>query len=111
MLGEIANEIGPQIKHTKTLWAFLRALGERPFTKYHFTQTFLRGRNKNIEKSPQALMRFLYRLGVIMNINQVNGQTEYFSIIRNERTELDERMKMKLHSGIIKGLNTYDHEI
>ena len=46
-----------------------------------------------------------------MNINQVNGQTEYFSIIRNERTELDERMKMKLHSGIIKGLNTYDHEI
>ena len=110
LLGEIANEIGPQIKHTKTLWAFLRALGERPFTKYHFTQTFLRGRNKNIEKSPQALMRFLYRLGVIMNINQVNGQTEYFSIIRNERTELDERMKMKLHSGIIKGLNTYDHE-
>lgn len=111
LLGEISNEIGPQIKHTKTLWAFLRALGERPFTKYYFTQTFLKGRNKNIEKSPPALMRYLYRLGVIMNVNQVNNHTEIYSIIRNERTELDERMKMKLHYGIIKGLNTYENDL
>lgn len=111
LLGEIANEIGPQIKHTKTLYAFLRTLGNRPFTKKFFIDQFLKGRNRNIEKSPQALMRFLYRLGVIMNINDVNGQREIFSIIRNERTELDERMKMMLHSGLIKGLHTFEYEL
>jgi len=110
LLGEVANEIGPQIKHTKTLYAFLRTIGSRPFNKKFFIDQFLRGRNQNIEKSPQALMRFLYRLGVIMNINEMNGQREFYSIIRNERTELDDRMKMMLHSGIIKGLHTYQNE-
>ena len=110
LLGEVANEIGPQIKHTKTLYAFLRTLGSRPFNKRYFVDQFVRGRNQNIEKSPQALMRFLYRLGVIMNINELNGQREFYSIIRNERTELDDRMKMMLHSGVIKGLHTYQNE-
>jgi hypothetical protein len=110
LLGEISNEIGPQIRYTKTLYAFLRTLGSRPFDKKYFVSQFLKGRNKNIEKSPQALMRFLYRLGVIMNINEINGQREFYSIIRNERTELDERLKMMLHSGIIKGLHTYEYE-
>ena len=111
LLGEITNEIGPQIKHTKTLYAFLRTLGSRPFNKRFFIDQFLRGRNRNIEKSPQALMRFLYRLGVIMNINDVNTRREVYSIIRNERTELDDRMKMMLHAGIIKGLHTYQYEV
>jgi hypothetical protein len=110
LLGEIANEIGPRIKHTKTLYAFLRTLGSRPFTKNYFKAKFLAGRNRNIEMSPEALMRFLYRLGVIMNINEINGQREFFSIIRNERTELDDNLKMMLHSGIIKGLNTYEYD-
>lgn len=61
--------------------------------------------------SPEALLRFLYRLGVIMNINETNGQREIFSIIRNERTELDDNLKMMLHSGVIKGLNTYEYDL
>jgi hypothetical protein len=55
-------------------------------------------------------MRFLYRLGVIMNVNENSDQREIYSIIRNERTELDDRMNMMLHSGVIKGLHTYQTE-
>lgn len=105
-MGEISNEIGPQIKYTKTLYTFLRTLGSRPFDKKFFERQFLKGRNKNIEKSPQAIMRFLFRLRVIMKINEINGQREFYSIIRNERTELNERLKMMFNSGIIKGLHT-----
>lgn len=111
LLSEISNEIGPQLKSTKTLYAFLRTLGEKPFTKEQFISKFLRGRNENINKSPQALMRYLYSLGVISNINYVDGSRELYSIIRNERTQLDESLKMILHSGLIKGLNTYKYEI
>lgn len=110
LLGEVANEIGPQIKYTKTLYAFLRTLGSKSFSKKSFMDKFHVGRNKNIEKSPYALMRFLYRLGVISNINHKNGKREVFSIIRNERTELNDSMNMILHSGIIKGLHTYEYE-
>ena len=110
LLGEIANEIGPQIKYTKTLYAFLRILGNKPFTKDFFIGSFLKGRNKNIEKSPHALMRFLYKLGVINNINIYKGKSEVFSVIRNERTELNDTLKMVLHPGVIKGLHTYEYD-
>ena len=106
LLGEIANEIGPKIKNTKTLYAFLRTLGDKPFTKGQFINKFVQGRNRNIEMSPQALMRYLYSLGVLMNINYVKGGREFYSIIRNERTQLDENLKMMLHSGLLKGLST-----
>jgi hypothetical protein len=107
LLTEISNEIGTQLTGTKTLFVFLRQLGEKPFTKKDFTTTFLSGRNKNINKSPEALMRFLYRLGILYNVNINKGTREFYSIIRNERSELDDNMKMQLHSGILKGLHTY----
>lgn len=55
-------------------------------------------------------MRYLYSLGVISNINYANGNREIYSIIRNERTQLDDSLKMIIHSGLIKGLNTYQYE-
>jgi hypothetical protein len=110
LLSEVSNEIGSQLKNTKTLYAFLRTLGDKPFTKDQFTTKFLGGRNQNINKSPQALMRFLYTLGVISNINYANGERELYSIIRNERTQLDDNLKMILHSGLIKGLHTYQYD-
>lgn len=110
LLGEIANEIGPQIKYTKTLYAFLRTLGSKPFSADFFIQNFLKGRNKNIEKSPHALMRFLYNLGVLNNINFQRGKKEVFSVIRNERTEINESLKMVLHPGLIKGLHTFEYD-
>ena len=54
---------------------------------------------------------YFYTFHELMNINEINGQREFYSIIRNERTELDDRMKMMLHSGVIKGLHTYQYEI
>lgn len=112
LLGEISNEISAQLKYTKTLYAFLRTLGERPFTKEQFILKFNQGRNQNIKKvkSSQALMRYLYSLGVISNINFANGTRELYSIIRNERTQLDDSLKMIIHSGLIKGLNTYQYD-
>lgn len=110
LLGEISNEISTQLKSTKTLYAFLRTLGTRPFTKQQFIDKFKKGRNQNINKSPQALMRFLYSLGIISNVNYANGERELYSIIRNERTQLDDTLKMVLHSGLIKGLSTYQYD-
>lgn len=109
LLGEISNEIGVQLKSTKTLYAFLRTLGDKCFTKNQFIYKFRKGRNQNINKSPQALMRYLYSLGVISNVNYANGERELYSIIRNERTQLDDSLQMILHSGIIKGLSTYQY--
>lgn len=112
LLGEISNEISAQLKYTKTLYAFLRTLGEKPFTKKQFITKFNQGRNQNIKKikSAQALMRYLYSLGVIYNINMTNSKRELYSIIRNERTQLDDSLKMIIHSGLIKGLNTYQYD-
>ncbi len=109
LIEELTNEIAPVIPATKTLFTFLRTLGTRPFTSKEFTDKFLVGRNKNINKSPQALLRYLYDLGIVYNIN-FSSRVEFFSIIRNEKSNYDPKLKAVLHSGLIKGLHTYHYD-
>lgn len=106
LIEELTNEIAPVIPATKTLFAFLRTLGTQPFSSREFTDKFLAGRNQNINKSPQALLRYLYELGIIYNIN-FSSRVEFFSIIRNEKSNYEPKMKAVLHSGLIKGLHTF----
>ncbi len=109
LIEELTNEIAPVIPSTKTLFTFLRTLGTQPFTNKEFTDSFLAGRNKNINKSPQALLRYLYELGIISNIN-FSSRVELFSIIRNEKSSYEPKMKAILHSGLLKGLHTFYDE-
>lgn len=109
LIDELKNEISPVIPHTDTLFTFLRSLGSKPFTDKEFEKKFTNARNKNINKSPQALLRYLYSLGIIQNINSSDNRTEYFSIIRNERSSYEPRLKAVLHSGLLKGLYTFQN--
>lgn len=107
LIDELKNEISPIIPHTDTLFTFLRTLGTKPFSSKKFKERFLQGRNKNINKSPEALLRYLYELGIIQNVNFSGGKMEYYSIIRNEKSKYEPRKKAVLHSGLIKGLHTF----
>ena len=107
LIDELKNEISPVIPATDTLFSFLRTLGTKPFTSVEFKEKFIKGRHQNIKKSPEALLRYLYELGIIMNANISNNRTEYYSIIRNEKSSYEPQMQAVLHSGLIKGLHTY----
>lgn len=107
LIDELKNEIAPVIPATDTLFAFLRTLGTRPFTSSEFKDKFIKGRHQNIKKSPEALLRYLYELGMIMNVNISDSRTEFYSIIRNEKSSFEPRMKAVLHAGLIKGLHTF----
>lgn len=107
LIDELKNEISPIIPQTDTLFTFLRSLGTKPFSSQEFQNKFNDTRNKNINKSPQALLRYLYSLGMIQNINFIENRTEYFSIIRNDKSNYEPRLKAVLHSGLIKGLYTF----
>jgi hypothetical protein len=108
LLEELRNEIAPIIKATDTLFIFLRLFGTRVFSSDEFIRKFIESRNKNIKKSPQALLRYLYSLGMIQNVNITSSRTEYFSIIRNERSRYEPKMRATLHPGIIKGLHAFE---
>ncbi|WP_289024411.1 hypothetical protein [uncultured Salegentibacter sp.] len=107
LIDELKNEISPVIPATDTLFTFLRTLGTKPFTSEQFKKNFIGNRNKNINKSPQALLRYLYELGIIQNINFSKSRVEFYSIIRNEKSSYEPKMKAELHSGLIKGLYTF----
>lgn len=107
LIDELKNEISPIIPATDTLFSFLRTFGTTPFTTEEFKNKFIQGRHQNIKKSPEALLRYLYDLGIIMNINTNGLRTDIYSIIRNERSAYDPRIKAVLHSGLIKGLYTF----
>lgn len=107
LIDELKNEISPVIPATDTLFTFLRSLGTRAFSNQEFQNKFLDSRNRNINKSPQALLRYLYSLGIIQNINFSDHRTEFFSIIRNERSNYEPKLDAVLHSGLFKGLHTF----
>lgn len=110
LIDELKNEISPIIPATDTLFTFLRSLGTKPFDTREFSKKFLETRNRNINKSPEALLRYLYSLGIIQNINFTDRRTEFFSIIRNEKSNYEPKLKAVLHSGLIKGLHTFYRE-
>lgn len=107
LIDELKNEISPIIPSTNTLFTLLRTLGTKPFTASAFKTKFFQSGNRNLNKSPEALLRYLYELGIIQNINFTQSRTEFYSIIRNEKSNYEPRMKAELHSGLIKGLHTY----
>ncbi|MFP2997793.1 hypothetical protein ABN763_17910 [Spongiivirga sp. MCCC 1A20706] len=107
LIDELKNEISPIIPATDTLFALLRTLGTDTFTSYYFKKKYLETGNKNINKSPEALLRYLYELGIISNIQFGKNGTGLYSIIRNEKSKYDPKMKAVIHSGLIKGLYTY----
>ncbi|MEQ9089623.1 MAG: hypothetical protein RIE52_00960 [Balneola sp.] len=107
LIDELKNEISPVIPATDMLFTFLRTLGSKPFSREYFKRKFLQERNKSINKSPEALLRYLYELGIIQNVKNKKFHTERYSIVRNEKSNYDPNMKAELHTGILKGLHNY----
>lgn len=108
LLDELSNEIAPVLGPTDPLFAFLRTLGSGLFTYGDFVNAYSKRKLDNvIKKSPNQLLRFLYENGIICNINKKDNRTEVFSIIRNESSQIDNALKIALHQGMKKGLNTY----
>jgi hypothetical protein len=107
LIDELKNEISPIIPATDTLFALLRTLGTETFSAAFFKRKYFQTGNKNIKKSPEALLRYLYDLGIISNIQFGKNGAGLYSIIRNEKSKYDPQMKAVIHSGLIKGLYTY----
>ncbi|REE84463.1 hypothetical protein BX611_0007 [Lutibacter oceani] len=107
LIDELKNEISPIIPSTDTLFSLLRTMGTEPFTSGFFKKKYFDTGNKNINKSPEALLRYLYELGIISNISFGKNGAGIYSIIRNDKSRFDPKMKAVLHSGLIKGLYTY----
>ncbi len=109
LLTEVSNEFGPFIKQKPTLYDFLRNLGNRFITYEEACQQYSKY-EKPLGMSADKLFDLLYRLGIIFNVNVNSGQTEYFSILRNEQSIFNQKLSICLHPGIMKGLHTYSNQ-
>ena len=101
-LSEITNEISPVIRDTETLFAMLRTLGGQPFSITVFRKNYSRYESK-LNLDSDALLRYLYELGVIYNIDDNN---RVFTSTRNYQSKLNPDMRVGLHAGFWKGLYT-----
>lgn len=106
LLGEVANEFGPSIKDKNTLYDFLRNFGDRYIDYDEFVSEYSKC-EEEIGLKPDDLLKLLYRLGIILNINLTEKRKEYFSIIRNEKSRFNKNLKILLHPGFNKGLHVY----
>lgn len=100
---ELANEINPIIKDINELYELLRKLGGRPFsyTKYLENYNLI---IKNNTFSDSEFARYLYEVGIFMNVNRKrNGDLEFKSIIRNTGS-FNPNMQIMIHQGVWKGL-------
>lgn len=109
LLTEIANEYGPQIKDVTVFNEFLRSIGGGLITYSKFLSEY-KSYESQIGLDGDDVLKLLYRLGMINNVNLTKSRKEYYSIIRNEQSTFDKSMFIELHRGILKGLHSYSKE-
>lgn len=105
LLSELENEIAPRISDVDALYELLRSLGRGFYSISTFKDSYKRY-NDRIGLSADELLEYLYSVGIIMNINPRGKNTEYYSIIRNERSRLNRDLKIMTHEGFYFGLYT-----
>lgn len=99
---ELANEINPILKNTDTLYDLLKLLGRRPFSLSDFNDRYRSV--QGIDMSSEALVNYLYDVGIIQNIDTSVRPTRYRSSYRN-KGRFDRNMKMIIHPGVWIGIN------
>lgn len=81
-------------------------MGENAYSISDFKKRYLRFQSK-IKYDPEQLLKLLYTFGIIFNINfKGRGITEYYSIIRNDRSVFNRDLKIATHNGFYQGLYT-----
>lgn len=107
LLAELSNEFGPLIKAKPVLYDFLRELGDESMS-YNSLRNVYAPFEERIGLTFDGLMDLLYRLGIVFNVNTKNPRhPEFFSIIRNEHSLINSKMKIFLNPGFRKGLHIY----
>lgn len=103
LLSEIANEVGPIIPELDALYELLRLIGGNLFSIQDFKNRYARYKTR-INMDEEELLKFLYEVGIIINVNPRKFNPEFFSIIRNDRSVFNRDLKIQIHSGIASGL-------
>lgn len=101
---EISNEINPIIPNIDELYKFLRSLGSKPFSFNSFYLKYKSFDNHVTNMDKDALIEYLYDVGILMNYNFHNGHAYFKSKIRNKGA-VDRSMKLLIHPGVWKGIN------
>jgi hypothetical protein len=105
LLSELENEIAPRIKHTEDLYELLRLMGQRFYSMTDFKKRYSKY-SSTINLDAEELLKFLYSLGIIFNVNPRKRMTEVYSIIRNDRSVFNRDILIMTHPGFYNGLYT-----
>lgn len=106
LLSEIENEIAPLIHNVDALYELLRLMGRNVYSIADFKRRYSAFQSK-IGFEAEELLKLLYSFGIISNINfRGYGNTEFYSIIRNDRSVFNRDLKISTHNGFYLGLYT-----
>ncbi|MHC4572800.1 MAG: P-loop ATPase, Sll1717 family [Planctomycetota bacterium] len=103
LLSEIANEVGPIISELNVLYELLRLMGRGLFSMLEFKRRYARYRTR-VKMDEEELLKFLYDVGIIFNVNVRRQTLDMFSIVRNDRSVFNRDLKIQIHPGVARGL-------
>ena len=110
LLGEVENEIAPIISDTESLYELLRQMGRNDYTIKQFRDNYKQYHSHFPTANAEDMLRLLYNWGVIVNVKSINVKekriTEWFSVIRNERSVFNRDLNIRTHPGFYEGLHT-----
>ena len=107
LLGEIENEIAPQIHDTESLYELLRLFGREPYTLSGFRSVYNNYASHFQNYTYEEILKLLYSFGIVFNVRLENKKiVEQFSVIRNDRSVFNRDLNIKTHPGFYEGLHT-----
>ena len=104
LLSEIENEIAPIIPDTESLYELLRLMGRYNYTLNKFRTKYTQFQRHFPNIDAENMLRLLYNWGVIMNVRV--KPSEWYSVIRNERSVFNRDLNIRTHPGFYEGLHT-----
>lgn len=104
LLSEIENEIAPIIPDTESLYELLRLMGRYNYTLNTFRTKYTQFQRHFPDIDAESMLRLLYNWGVIMNVRV--KPSEWYSVIRNERSVFNRDLNIRTHPGFYEGLHT-----
>ena len=108
LLGEVENEIAPIISDTESLYELLRLMGRYTYTMNNFRAKYRQCQCRFPNISAEEMLKLLYNWGIIMNVRVDTRMrtSEWYSVIRNERSVFNRDLNIRTHPGFYEGLHT-----
>jgi hypothetical protein len=86
------------------LYDFLRRVGSRPTSISRFKSIY-NSYKDDVGLNDNKILKMLYLNGIVLNVQYLKREKRFYSVLRNDRSNLNPDLEIEIHKGLWKGIH------